>query len=83
MTFHTVDDPGRFRDRLAPLVSAEDLAAAFVQPPPPPMRPEHRALNELAKRGGDIAAIIEEERRSLRGEPILVLKRKPEQEVKA
>jgi hypothetical protein len=80
--FHTVDDPARLRERLAPLVSAEDLAASFVQPPAPPMREDNRGLNELAKRGGDIAAIIDEERRSVRGDPILILKRKPEQEVK-
>ena len=75
---HTVDDAVRFRQRLAAFVGEDDLAAAFVQPPAPPMREDNRGLNELAKRGGLIAKIIDEERHSVRGEDILVLTRKEE-----
>ena len=80
---HTVDDLPRFRGRLyeLPNLSLDEINAAFVQPPPPPMRPDHRVLNELHKRGGEIAAIIDEERRSVRGESVLVLKRKSESEI--
>jgi hypothetical protein len=82
-TFYTIDDPQRFRARLGVLVSAENLAAAFVQPPAPPTRPDHRVLNELYKQGGEVRAIIDEERHSIQGDAMLMLERKPEQEVKA
>jgi len=75
---HTVDDTDRFRQRLVAHVSSKDIETAFVQPPAPPMRVDHRGLNELHKRGGLIAQIIDEERRSVRGEDVLVLERKPE-----
>jgi hypothetical protein len=75
---HTVDDPVRFRERLAAFVGEDDLAAAFVQPPAPRMYADHRRINELDKRGGVIAKIIDEERRSIRGEDVLVLMRKEE-----
>ena len=75
---HTVDDVARFRERLAGWMLPDDLAAIFVQPLPPPMRVDHRAVNEALKLGGQIAAVIEEERRSVRGEPTLVLTRKGE-----
>ena len=75
---HTVDDVARFRERLAPLVKADDIAGAFVQPPAPPMRVNHAALNDLHKLGGQVAAVIEEERRSVRGDPTLTLTRKAE-----
>jgi hypothetical protein len=73
---HVVDDTLRFRERLAAWISGRDLATAFVQPPPPPLRADHRGLNELRKRGGPIAEIIDEERKSIRGESQLVLERK-------
>lgn len=75
---HTVDNPERFRKRLWPLVTEQEILAAFLQPPMPPMHVDHRGLNELRKQGGEIAAIIDEERRSTRGDPQLVLERKPE-----
>lgn len=75
---HTVDDVGRFRERLEPHVGKDDLDAAFVQPPLPPLRESNRVLSELHERGGEVAAIIDEERRSVRGEGWLELKRKPE-----
>ena len=74
---HTVDDVGRFMLRLALLVNGDELDTAFVQPPLPPMRIDHRGLNELSKRGGEIAAIVDEERSSVRGESVLKLERKP------
>lgn len=77
---HTIDDLERFRDRLAPHVSEDDLRAAFVQEPLPPVHADHRKINDLRKRGGLILGIIEEECRSTRGEDKLVLKRKPEKE---
>jgi len=73
---HTVDDPERLHERLFSLVGGDALRAAFVEPPPPPMHVDHRVLNELAKRGGVIAKIIDEERRSVRGEDVLILTRK-------
>jgi len=77
---HTVDDVERFHERLMAVVSGRDIAAAFVQPPAPPMHVDHRAINELDKRGGIIAKIIDEERHSVRGEDVLVLTRKEAQE---
>jgi hypothetical protein len=73
---HTVDDVERFHERLMAVVTGRDLATAFVQPPAPPMRVDHRGINELQKRGGIIAKIIDDERRSVRGEDVLVLMRK-------
>ena len=73
---HTVDDLPRFRYRLQDVVSDDEIEAAFVQPPPPPMRVDMRQVNELYKRGGEIAAIVDEERRSVRGESVLKLERK-------
>jgi len=76
---HTVDDVARFRERLAHLGRGawlDELDAAFPIPPPPPMRADHRVLNELHKRGGVVAAIIDEERKSMRGDPTLELRRK-------
>jgi len=75
---HTVDDPECFCRLLLPHIATDELDAAFVQPPAPPMHVDHRVLNELAKRGGIIAKIIGEERRSIRGEDVLVLTRKEE-----
>ncbi len=75
---HTVDDIDRFLWRLTPLLTGPELDTAFVSPPPPKLRVDHRGVNELYKRGGDIAAIIDEERNSVRGDERLVLERKPE-----
>ena len=77
---HAIDDIRRFCQRLAPLVDPEDLAKAFIQDPQPPvpaLREDHRGINELDKRGGQVSEIIKEERTSQRGNPILELKRKP------
>lgn len=73
---HTVDDVARFQGRLAPLLTPLMNAAAFVQLPAPPIRVDHRVVNELHKRGGEMATIIEDERKSVRGDPTLVLTRK-------
>jgi hypothetical protein len=76
---HTVDDVGRLHDRLVGAIGSTDgVRAVFVQPPAPPMRVDHRVLNELHKLGGQVAAIIDEERRSVRGDPTLELRRKAE-----
>jgi hypothetical protein len=69
-----VDDPARLRQRLGPLISLDQIMAVFPPPKPRPPQPDQRRLNELIKLGGDIAAIIAEERH--RGEPRLNLKRK-------
>jgi hypothetical protein len=72
----------RFRDRLDHadnhVLSLQQWGAAFVQPPAPPLRVDHRVLNELHKLGGQVAAVIDEERRSVRGDPTLTLTRKEE-----
>jgi len=73
---HRVEDPVRLHERLSPFLQAKELVAAFVQPPPPPLRVDQRVLNDLHKRGGDIARIIEEERVSVRGDSTLELSRK-------
>jgi hypothetical protein len=75
---HRVEDPIRFCERLEPFVQAKELQAAFVEPPPPPLRVDHTTINNLYKRGGDIAKIIDEERVSIRGDSTLELERKPE-----
>jgi len=76
---HAIDNVDRFRARLAPLVDPDALAKAFVQAPPttPPMRADHRGINDLVKLGGEVAAVIAEERTSQQGDPVLELKRKP------
>lgn len=63
--------------RLRPLLSDDDWATVRVQPPEPPQRWDKRAMNELAKRGGNIAVVIEEATTSERGRPELTLERKP------
>jgi len=73
---HTVDDIDRFMMRLCYHLTGPELDTAFVSPPPPSLRVDHRGLNELHKRGGEVAAIIDEERRSVRGESVLTLERK-------
>jgi len=76
---HHVYNTDRFRQRLVPHVGTKDILAAFIEPPLPPLRIDHRALNDLHKRGGLVAQIIDEERQSVRGEDMLVLERKEEQ----
>jgi hypothetical protein len=71
---HEYDD-GRMM-RLLPLLSEAEKAAVRVQPAPPPPRWDKRILNDLAKRGGSIRAVIEEATTTTRGEPRLDLKRK-------
>ena len=61
---------------LEALVSADIWAQVRVQPPAPPPRWDKRALNELAKRGGEIRATIEAATTTERGRPRLELKRK-------
>ena len=72
---HTVDDILRFKHRLVLQIGNAGMAP-FVQPPAPPMRIDMREVNELYKRGGEVAAIIDEERASVRGESVLTLERK-------
>lgn len=75
---HRVEDAIRFCERLEPFLQAKELQAAFIESPPPPLRVDHVAINQLHKRGGDIARIIDEERTSIRGDATLELERKPE-----
>lgn len=75
---HTIDDQERFMERLGPLLSRADQDRAFPPPPPPPPRDrgiDHRVLNDLRKLGGDVAAIIAEERRSAERRPRLKIER--------
>ena len=72
--YHDYDDERMMR--LKPLLTDKEWAAARVQPEAPPPRWDKRALNELAKRGGSIRAVIEDATTSSRGEPKLELKRK-------
>lgn len=74
---HRVEDPERLRTRLADFLQAKELQAAFVWPEPQ-LRCNHAILNQLAKRGGDISRILDEERVSVRGDSTLELERKPE-----
>lgn len=73
---HTVDDVLRFQSRIRGRVSGDDLDRAFPLPPIPGPRADHRVINELAKRGGEVAEIIDEERTSTRGRPTLDLTHK-------
>lgn len=75
---HRVEDPVRFRERLAPFLQVKELEAAFRQPPPPPLQVRHDVLAQFHKRGGDIGRIIEQERTSVRGDATLELTRKAE-----
>ena len=74
---HRVEDPERLMGRLGEFLQNKELEAAFVWPEPQ-LRCNHAALNQLAKRGGDIGRIIEDERVSVRGDSTLELERKPE-----
>ena len=70
------DDVLGFRKRLATLLSKDQIEAAFVQPPAPPMRVDHRFINDYHKQGGVVAAVIAQFRKSIQGESVLTLKRK-------
>ena len=74
---HVIENPDRLRQRLVPHVDTQDLIPAFVEPKAPPLRCDHRFLNDHHKRGGLIAQIIDEERASIRADDVLVLERKP------
>jgi hypothetical protein len=75
---HTVDDVRRLLNRFdnCELLSEQDIQDAFTEDPPPPLRANHAVLNDLHKRGGEIARIIDEERKSVRGDSTLILTRK-------
>ena len=72
--YHDYDDERMMR--LKPLLTDKEWTAVRPQPPTPPPRWDKRALNELAKRGGSIRAVIEDATTTTRGEPKLELKRK-------
>ncbi|KKN13098.1 hypothetical protein LCGC14_1009880 [marine sediment metagenome] len=69
--FHTIDDD--LMMRLDGLLSDEDWGRARVHPP---ALWDKRVLNELAKLGGDVKAVIEGATVSERGRPKLKLSRK-------
>ena len=75
---HTIEDPVRLREELlrAPGVGFDEVDRAFPLPPPPQRGLDHRVLNELHKRGGDVARLIDEYRRSAPKRPRLELSRK-------
>ena len=58
---HTIGDPARLREELlrTPGVGFEEVDRAFPLPPPPVRGLDHRVLNELHKRGGDVARLID------------------------
>ena len=72
---HTIDDPAQLReDLLVAGVAYEEGERAF---PLVAVRGlDHRVLNELLKRGGQVAALINQYRRSAPKRPRLELKRK-------
>ncbi len=71
---HAIND-GKM-SMLAALVSAQDWERVRVFPPAPPPHWDKRALNELAKLGGEVKAVIEGATISERGRPKLKLERK-------
>lgn len=74
---HTIDDPQRLREELMGLgLNLDELAPTFIFPPAPPMRVDQRGLNELLKLGGEVARVIGENRKTVQGDPRLVLERK-------
>ena len=77
---HTVEDPVRLREELLrdSGVDFEEVDRAFPLPPPPVRGLDHRVLNELLKRGGQVAALINQYRRSAPKRPRLELRRKEE-----
>ena len=72
--YHDYDDERMLR--LKPLLTDKEWGEVYVQPPTPLPRWDKRALNELAKRGGSIRAVIEDATTTSRGESKLQLKRK-------
>ena len=74
---HTVDDPSLLKDLLDEHLSPSDVVKGveFVRPDPR-WQINQSGLNELAKRGGRILDIIEDQRKSVRGDDVLELKRK-------
>ena len=75
---HRVENVELLFQCLAPFLSTKDLEGAFIQPPTPAIQVNHTALNQLYKRGGDIARLIDQERVSVRGDSTLELSRKAE-----
>ncbi len=73
---HIIDD-GKMMG-LRDLVSTEDWGRVRVQPPAPAPHWDKRVVNELAKLGGGVAAVIEDATISERGRPKLKLERKEE-----
>jgi len=75
---HIIEDPVRLREELlrAPGVGFDEVDRAFPLPPPPQRGLDHRVLNDLHKRGGRIAELIDEFRRSAPKRPRLELTRK-------
>lgn len=73
----TVNDPGLMKDLLDEHLSPGDVVKGveFVRPEPH-WQVSQSGLNELAKRGGRILEIIEDQRKSVRGDDVLELKRK-------
>lgn len=71
---HTIDDEKM--GRLYVHVSVKDWRRVRVHPPAPSPHWDKRVLNELAKLGGGIAAVIEDATISERGRPKLKLERK-------
>lgn len=74
---HTVDDPSLLKDLLADHLAPDTVARGveFVRPDPY-WKISQSGLNELAKRGGRVLEIIEDQRKSRRGDDVLELKRK-------
>ena len=71
---HTIDDG--LMMRLSVLVSVQDWERVRVHPPAPEPHWDKRVLNELAKLGGEVKAVIEGAITSERGRPNLKLERK-------
>lgn len=81
--YHIVQVPARLRKRLLMFLPAGDvdLAVSRQAPSPPGLKVNHQKLADLYRRGGSIAEIIDDERKSYRGEPKLELARKREVEI--
>lgn len=79
---HTVDDPSLLKDLLMDHLAPGDVAKGveFVRPDPY-WKVSQSGLNELGKRGGRVLEIIEDQRKSVRGDDVLELKRKKDVEV--
>ena len=71
---HTIKDEEM--SQLRELVSEEDWKRALVHPPAPAPHWDKRVLNELAKLGGEVKAVIDGATISERGRPKLKLERK-------